>query len=117
MSVNITTEYRCACGLTMSHQEYRQHRQGCVLWIDATQRQMSLFKQYSERSAKPGISKWTFHAALILGVAFYRANGIMPNYRCCKTMYSMPDIKDVLRIFKTLEAFHGHIEQTSHMEG
>jgi hypothetical protein len=93
------------------HAAYREHRRDCHVWQEASQRQVSLFQQYHARKVRKGDHKWTSHAALVLGVAFLRANGLLPMHRTCKTMYSMPDIKDILRLFTTLPAYHEKIMQ------
>lgn len=105
-----TSDYRCACGASMPHQAYRFHRRTCGAWQDASQVQIRLFEQYSARKIRQGAHIWTRHNAIVLGVAFYRANGILPSYRTCRTMYQLPDIKDILRIFGDVETFNVEIQ-------
>ena len=112
--MRLSSPIHCACGMTFGQHEngyYRQHRRTCALWISSSTRQQSLYLQYQSIPPRKGEHKWTQTAAVIMGVAYVNAQGILPVSSVCKALYCLPDYKDIQRLFATISAYQSAIQK------
>ncbi len=115
--MRLSSQIQCACGMAFDQHAngyYRQHRRTCASWISSSARQQSLYLQYQSIGPRKGEHKWTQTAAVTMGVAYVKAQGVLPVSSTCKALYCLPDYKDIQRLFGTIRIFQKAIEEVIH---